>query len=132
MRRQTLAERTFELHPGTTRRPALLAGMERVATWAKLCMPGEPFHLEGEGGRLTAGLEHVLRIYVVRQWFDMSDAAAEDSLYDSAAMRHHHQRAAPRALRAVPRNRKNCDGGQTARYTLTLSNPCLRVQSQDS
>ncbi|MCA3323662.1 MAG: transposase, partial [Roseomonas sp.] len=29
----------------------------------------------------------MLRIYFLQQWFNMSDPQAEDSLYDSAAMR---------------------------------------------
>ncbi len=33
------------------------------------------------------GLEKMLRIYFVQQWFDLSDPAAEDSIYDSESIR---------------------------------------------
>lgn len=29
----------------------------------------------------------MLRIYILQQWFNLSDPAAEDAVYDSAAMR---------------------------------------------
>ena len=53
MRQQTFAEGTIELHPRTTRRATLLAEMERVVTWAQLCVPTKPFYPKGEGGRPT-------------------------------------------------------------------------------
>ena len=33
------------------------------------------------------GIERMLRIYLMQQWFNLSDPAMEDALYDSAAMR---------------------------------------------
>jgi IS5 family transposase len=38
-------------------------------------------------GRRPIGLERMLRIYFLQQWFDLSDPGAEESLYDSHAMR---------------------------------------------
>ena len=34
-----------------------------------------------------SGLERMLRIYFLQQWFNLSDPAAEEALYDSRAMR---------------------------------------------
>jgi IS5 family transposase len=87
MRQQTFADGTFELHGKTTRRAAFLAEMERVVPWAELCAVIAPFYPKGEGGRPTVGLERMLRIYFLQQWFNLSDPAAEESLYDSVAMR---------------------------------------------
>ena len=38
-------------------------------------------------GRRPVGLERMLRIYFLQQWFNLSDPAAEDALYDSESMR---------------------------------------------
>ena len=54
--------------------------------WAKLCTLTEPVYPKGEGaGRPTVGLERMLRIYFLQEWFNLS--AVEESLYDSASMR---------------------------------------------
>jgi IS5 family transposase len=87
MKQQTFAEGGFELHAKPTRRAAFLAEMDRVVPWSELCAVIAPYYPKGEGGRPTAGLERMLRIYFLQQWFNLSDPAAEESLYDSAAMR---------------------------------------------
>ena len=87
MRQQTFAEGTFELYAKTTRRAAFLADMERVVPWTELCAVIALHYPKGEGGRPTVGLERMLRIYFLQQWFNLSDPAAEEALYDSAAMR---------------------------------------------
>jgi IS5 family transposase len=38
-------------------------------------------------GRPPVGVERMLRIYFLQQWFNLSDPAVEEALYDSAAMR---------------------------------------------
>ncbi|MEO8746507.1 MAG: IS5 family transposase, partial [Rhodanobacter sp.] len=40
-----------------------------------------------EGGRRPIGLERMLRIHFLQQWYALSDPAVEEALYDSAAMR---------------------------------------------
>ena len=41
--------------------------------WAKLCMLTEPVYPKGEGaGRPTVGLERMLRIYFLQEWFNLS------------------------------------------------------------
>ena len=62
--------------------------MDQVVPWAKLCELIEPVYPKGEGaGRPTVGLERMLRIYFLQQWFNLSDPAVEESLYDSVSMR---------------------------------------------
>ena len=36
-----------------------------------------------EGGRRPVGLERMLRIHFLQQWYALSDPAVEDALYDS-------------------------------------------------
>ena len=77
----------FELFQKMTRRASFLAQMEQVVPWKELCAVVEAHYPKGDRGRPPVGLERMLRIYFLQQWFNLSDPAMEESLYDSAAMR---------------------------------------------
>ena len=87
MTQLTLASVGFERYARTTRRAVFLAEMERVAPWAALCRLIEPFYPKPGNGRPPIGVERMLRLYFLQQWFNLSDPAAEEALYDSQAMR---------------------------------------------
>ncbi len=87
MRQATLASVGFERYAKTTRRAAFLADMERVVPWLELCALIAPAYPKPGNGRPPVGLERMLRIYFLQQWFNLSDPAVEEALYDSAAMR---------------------------------------------
>jgi IS5 family transposase len=56
--------------------------------WADLCALIEPFYPKNDGpGRPVIGLERMLRIHFLQHWFNLSDPAVEEALYDSRAMR---------------------------------------------
>jgi transposase len=61
--------------------------MARVVPWAALCRLIEPFYPKPGNGRPPIGVERMLRLYFLQQWFNLSDPAAEEALYDSVAMR---------------------------------------------
>ena len=64
--------------------------MDQVMPWAALCALIEPFYpkLRADGGgRPVVGLERMLRIHFLQQWYALSDPAVEEALYDSTAMR---------------------------------------------
>src|SRR5262249_8098486 len=88
MKQLTLATTGFERYAKTTRRAAFLAEMERVVAWSALCALIEPFYPKPGNGRPPIGVERMLRIYFLQQWFDLSDPSVEEALYDSSAMRH--------------------------------------------
>src|SRR5262245_14390294 len=87
MKQLTLAAVGFERYAKTTRRAAFLAEMERVVPWLALCALIEPFYPKPGNGRPPIGVERMLRIYFLQQWFNLSDPAVEEALYDSQAMR---------------------------------------------
>ncbi len=88
MRQQTFAEVGFEKHRKPTRREQFLDDMERVVPWAALCALIDPFYPKPPGaGRRPVGLDRMLRIHFLQHWFNLSDPAAEEALYDSRAMR---------------------------------------------
>jgi IS5 family transposase len=87
MKQLTLASPGFERYAKTTRRAAFLAEMERVVPWPALCARIEPFYPKPGNGRPPVGVERMLRIYFLQHWFNLSDPAIEEALYDSLAMR---------------------------------------------
>src|SRR3954465_3679983 len=87
MKQLTLGAVGFERYAKTTRRAAVLAEMERVVPWSALCALIEPFYPKPGNGRPPVGVERMLRIYFLQQWFNLSDPAVEEALCDSLAMR---------------------------------------------
>ena len=87
MKQTTLSASGFDRYGKTTRRAAFLAEMERVVPWRELCALIEPFYPKPGNGRRPIGLERMLRIYFLQQWFNLSDPGVEEALYDSLAMR---------------------------------------------
>ena len=61
--------------------------MERVVPWGRLCGVIEPHYPQGKRGRPPVGIERMLRIYFLQQWYALADEALEDALYDCQAMR---------------------------------------------
>src|SRR5271154_4852111 len=88
MKQQTLTG--FEKYGKTTRRAQFLAEMDRIVPWKELGEAIEPIYPKGTaeaGGRPAVPLERMLRIYFLQLWFNLSDPAVEEALYDSVAMR---------------------------------------------
>jgi IS5 family transposase len=70
-----------------TRREKFLKEMEQVVPWARLVAVIEPHYPKGKRGRPPIGIERMLRIYFLQQWYALADEALEDAIYDSQAMR---------------------------------------------
>ena len=102
MKRGDKAERIFQTagmtHPPSfsqaefatkkkiTRREKFPARMETLLPWPQLLAVIEPFYPKGERGRPPVGLERMLRVYFLQQWYGLADEALEDALYDSQAL----------------------------------------------
>jgi IS5 family transposase len=85
----TLASSEFERYRKPTRREKFLAEMNTVVPWSELCALIEPYYPKATsaGGRPAVGLERMLRVHCLQLWFNLSDPAVKESLYDSGAMR---------------------------------------------
>jgi len=83
------ADGEFEAHRKPARRDVFLAEMDKVVPWAELCAVIEPFYpkTRAEGDRRPVGLERMLRIHFLQQWYALSDPAVEEAQYDSMSMR---------------------------------------------
>jgi len=88
VKQQTLAAQNgFERYGKKTRREQFLEEMDRVVPWAELEELIRPHYPKGENGRPPMGLSIMLRIHFLQQWFNLSDPAAEEALYDSPGLR---------------------------------------------
>ncbi len=83
----SFAQAEFAAKKKVTRRETFLARMEEVIPWAKLLAVIEPHYPKGQRGRPPVGLERMLRVYFLQQWYALADEALEDALYDSQALR---------------------------------------------
>src|SRR4051812_30460367 len=84
---QTFAGLAWTGKKKRTRRELFLAEMNAVIPWTELLQLIAPVYPTGQGGRRAVPLPTMLRIYFLQQWYDLSDPAAEDVLYDSESMR---------------------------------------------
>ena len=84
---RTFASVAWNAKGKVTRRERFLAEMDAVIPWPRLMGLIEPHYPKAGNGRQPLGVEKMLRIYFLQQWFNLSDPAAEDAIYDSESMR---------------------------------------------
>ena len=82
----SFSQAEFATKKKSTRREKFLARMEALIPWTPLLAVIEPFYPKGERGRPPIGLERMLRVYFLEQWYGLADEALEDALYDSQAL----------------------------------------------
>jgi IS5 family transposase len=61
--------------------------MDSLVPWAGFCAVIDPYYPKAGDGRPPVGLERMLRMYFIANWFNLSDVACEDALYDVQAFR---------------------------------------------
>src|SRR5580704_6875714 len=84
---RTFASLAWNAKGKVTRRERFLAEMDAVIPWPRLLRLIEPHYPKAGQGRQPLGLEKMLRIYFLQQWFNLSDPQAEDAIYDNESMR---------------------------------------------
>jgi IS5 family transposase len=84
---RTFAGLAWSAKKKVTRRERFLAEMDAVVPWAALVALIAPHYPKAGRGRQPLGVEKMLRVYFLQQWFNLSDPQAEEALYDSEAMR---------------------------------------------
>lgn len=87
MKQTTFASAAWDKKGKLTRRERFLAEMDAVIPWRRLLALIEPHYPKPGNGTQPMPLERMLRIYFMQNWFNLSDPAAEDALYDSESMR---------------------------------------------
>lgn len=87
MQQQTFTDIEYSRRKKKTRREEFLDTMDQMILWKDWIALIEPYYPFGKRGRPTRGIETMLRMYLMQNWFNLSDAAMEDTIYDSYAMR---------------------------------------------
>ena len=70
-----------------TRKEIFLSRMEQILPWQDMTAVIEPFYPKAGNGRRPYPLETMLRIHCMQHWYNLSDGAMEDALYEIASMR---------------------------------------------
>ena len=87
MKQTTFASVAYDRKGKVTRRERFLSEMDQVIPWGSILRLIEPHYPKAGNGTQPMPMERMLRIYFMQQWFNLSDPAMEDSLYDSESMR---------------------------------------------
>ena len=87
MKQMSLASGGFELKTKRTRKREFLEEMELVVPWAELEALIVPHAPAGKTGRPPFAVRTLLRIHFLQQWFNLSDPAMEEALYDMELFR---------------------------------------------
>ena len=98
-----------------TKRERFLEEMEAVIPWAALVTLVDPHYLKAGKGRRPGGLETMLRVYFMQQWFNLSDPGMDDALYD-----------VPCRIRLCP-DKSPCLSRLVQRFSCNLA-PCRYAQ----
>ncbi len=72
IRQMSFAQSEFAGKKKTTRREKFLGEMEKLVPWTRLLALLEPYYPRGKRGRPPIGLERMLRIYFLQQWYTLA------------------------------------------------------------
>lgn len=84
---QSFADIEYANRKRKTKRDEFLEVMEEVIPWDEWTSIVEPYYPKGKRGRPPRGVETMLRMYLLSNWFNLSDEGVEDAIYDSYAFR---------------------------------------------
>ncbi|MBR3316086.1 MAG: IS5 family transposase [Atopobiaceae bacterium] len=79
----------YASHRVTTRKEEFLRQMDGLVPWAEWCALIAPYWhptRPGKRGRRPVPVETMLRLYLLQCWYNLSDVATEEAVYDSRAM----------------------------------------------
>ena len=87
MKQQTFSDIEYSHRRKKTKREEFLEAMDQTIPWQHWIDLIKEHYPSGKRGRPPRGIETMLRMYLMQNWFNLSDAAIEDAIYDSYAMR---------------------------------------------
>ena len=87
MKQQTFTDIEYANRKRKTKRDEFLKTMDEIIPWDEWVSYIKPVYFNNKTGRPARGIEIMLRMFLLQAWFNLSDEAIEDSIYDSYAMR---------------------------------------------
>lgn len=70
-----------------TKRDEFLRCMDEITPWDEMVEIIRPYYYNNKKGRPAKDIETMFRMYLLQIWYNLSDEALEDAIYDSYAMR---------------------------------------------
>jgi IS5 family transposase len=86
-KQQSFSDIEYEKKKRQTRKEIFLNAMEELIPWDEWLAMIAPHYPKPGNGRRPWELEIMLRMYLVSEWFNLSDEAAEDAVYDVQSIR---------------------------------------------
>ena len=87
MKQETFTDIEYSFRKKKTKREEFLEIMDEIIPWDEWVGVIAPYYPKGKRGRPPMGIKKMLRMYLLQIWFNLSDPATEDAIYDSYAMR---------------------------------------------
>jgi IS5 family transposase len=82
-----LADIEYANRKRRTKRDEFLEMMDEIIPWEEWVAVVSPYYFSSKRGRPPRGIEIMLRMYLLANWFNLSDEGIEDAIYDSYAFR---------------------------------------------
>lgn len=83
----TFSEAEYQTRKLKTRREMFLERMDKLIPWKQLEKKVARYYPEGQNGRLPYPLSAMVRVYCMQLFYNLSDPAMEDALYEIESMR---------------------------------------------
>ena len=87
MKQQTFSDIEYSSRRRKTKREEFLDSMNEIIPWDHGVEIIRPYYYNNKRGRRARDLEMMLRMYLMQNWFNLSDEGMEEAIYDSYAMR---------------------------------------------
>ena len=81
MGQMTFSDMVYSYRKHTTKREEFLNMMDEIVPWDSWVEIIKPYYPSGKRGRPPVGIETMLRMYLMQNWFNLSDAGIEDTIY---------------------------------------------------
>ena len=87
MKQQTFVDIEYSNRRCKTKRESFLDSMNEIIPWSHWIELIKPYYYNKRRGRRPIDIEIMLRMYLMQNWFNLSDEGLEEAIYDSYAMR---------------------------------------------
>ena len=84
MNQMTFSDMEYSGRKRVTQKEKFLQEMNEIIPWTDWVNMILPYYPKGKRGRPPRGIEVMLRMYLLQIWFNLSDPANEDAIYDSS------------------------------------------------
>jgi IS5 family transposase len=85
-KQQSFADMAYANRRRKTKMDEFLETMDAVIEWTEWCAAVDPYYPAGKRGRPPRGVETMLRMYLLQNWYNLSDEGVEEAIYNTYPM----------------------------------------------